>query len=844
MAADPKLQKVLQFYLPELFNHFRSVAEHRLSPAHFNVVKKLLWPYSQTQEKLEYLERLRGIAALGPMNELLRTALQRVTSGETKLSTLLSGIEVDSEKLVQIFEKIFRSVPPAQLNTELQSLGIRLELDGAGTIPSMEKPRSSSVAAPTVSKQATGSHPPDDFKRVGDFIAFFSERRARKKASKTPVDEASSFGTIDDETLKDFTDESTSLLKGYFQALTRLKSSGDDRASINEIRMAVRALATAARLLQIDRLAGACNRISDFLSSAEKGTPLSASAIQSLDSLGKALLDFVNNKPISLSALDQEVTRLSSRTEVPRQEKPIPSQKRTEPKTTPSVKKAPAPLENHHWIDELQDALNTHYPQSPLLVAPSPPPRKEKTPESHLELPVEKLEPVQPLKPVRKEPRETKRTTTSDKTKESVTAKPLADNALLNLMASNDLDADLDKMVIPTFMEKLTEEPKDLTGSRKRVRRVKKMKKSRPAAPVKETAPEKIEGQYVIQEINFANVDPEILEIFEQESRDYLKSFVSTLEKLSKGSSESALRELERTSHTLKSSARMLGFDRISGLAACLEIIAERFFEGEIKIDTTLTGLLGEMVQALDALFNQKPVAADAMINKIRTLENQLGTPNILSRNLLPSDSVAAQTVPSADAKPLVDYFTSTGVDPEIIQIFKEESTNYLLLMNSALDTLHAETTSLTAVKDIEKSSHSLRSSAKMLGFDKISRLARAIENISEKTYRGTMPLTRDVVAAFDASCQLLKTLAEGTDVDIDDIVQRLDRLSTTAQEKAPGERSSKTAVQPKAVRKKKIAKKSKLKFADVEVQSDPILKRLATEAEPLLEEMANATPK
>lgn len=843
MTVDPKLQKVLQFYFPELFNHFRSVAEHRLSPAHFNVVKKLLWPYSQTQEKLEYLERLRGIAALGPMNELLRTALHRVTSGETKLSTLLSGIEVDSEKLVQIFEKIFRSVPPAQLNTELQSLGIRLELDTAGTIPSMEKPRSSNVAVP-VPKDAAGSHPPDDFKRVGDFIAFFSERRARKKAAKTPVDEASSFGTIDDETLKDFTEESTSLLKGYFQALTRLKSSGDDRASINEIRMAVRALATATRLLQIDRLAGACNRISDFLSSTENGTPLSDSAIQSLDRLGKALLDFVNNKPISLSALDQEVARLSSSPEVPRQEKPIPTQKKAEPQTTPSEKKAPSPTENHHWIDELQDALNAHYPKSPLSIAPLPPPRKEKTPP--LELPVEKLEPVQPSKPVRKEPRETKKTPTAEKTKE--VAKPLADNALLNLMASNDLDADLDKMVIPSFMEKLTEEPKNLTGSRKRVRHVKKVKPSRPVVSVKETAPEKIEGQYIIQEIHFANVDPEILEIFEQESRDYLKSFVSTLEKLSKGSSEGAIKELERTSHTLKSSARMLGFDRISGLAACLEIIAERFFEGEIQIDATLTGLLGEMIQALGALFNQKPVAADAMIDKIRTLENQLGTPNILSRNLLPSDSVATQTVRSADVKPAVDYFTSTGVDPEIIQIFKEESANYLLLMNSALDTLHADSTSLTAVKDIEKSSHSLRSSAKMLGFDKISRLARAIENISEKTYRGTMPLTRDVVTAFDASCQLLKTLAEGTDVDIDDVVQRLDRLSSAVQEKTPGERTaerpSKTAVQPKAVRKKKTAKKSKLKFADVEVQSDPILKRLATEAEPLLEEMANSTPK
>lgn len=858
MAADPKLQKVLQFYFPELFNHFRSVAEHRLAPAHFNVIKKILWPYSQTGEKLDYLERLRGIQVLSPMNDLLSQTLARVTSGEAKLSTLLSGIEVDSEKLVQTFEKIFRSVSPSRLHSELEPLGIRVDTETAGTASHNVEPRSiaSVKPTPTVSAQSAIHSASDDFKRVGDFIAFFSERRARKKTSKTPVDEASSLGTIDDETLKDFTEESTSLLTGYFQAVTRLRSTGDDRSSLNEIRMVMKAIGTAAKLLQIDRLAKACNRVAEFIASVGKDSPLSESALQSLDSLGKTILDFVNNKPVSMTALDTEVARLSTRDEIPQQAKSLHEKTAQELKKTTPAKKTSASVENHHWIEELQAVLDTNYPQNPLVVSVAPTPHRETPvdPKTILEPPAKKA-PVESPKPIRMESHETKKPAASDKNRDAISAKPLADSALLNLMASNEIDADLDKMALPTFMEKLAVEPKNLSGTRKRVRRVKKVKKSRSLTPTKDTPAETIEGQYIIREINFNNVDPEILEIFEQESRDYLKSFSSTLEKLSKsGSFESAVKELERTSHTLKSSARMLGFDRISGLAACLEIIAERFFEDEIKIDAGLVTLLGEMIQALGVLFNQKPVVADTLIAQIRGLEERLGTPNILTRNLLPSEAKDTAAIQSpVEEKPATDYFTTTGVDLEIIQIFKEESSTYLLRMSAALDKLHADSASLAAVKDIEKSSHSLRNSAKMLGFDKISRLARVIETIAEKTHRGTVPLTSDVVAAFDTSCQLLKSLAEGTDVDIDKIVRQLDTFSAAVSEKVPAAQeitgsavssALHQVIPQKAARKKKVKKKSKLKFADVEVQSDPILKRLAAEAEPLLEEMASSAPK
>jgi len=867
MPLDPKLQKVLQFYLPELFNHFRSVAEHRLPPAQFNVVKKILWPYSQTQDKLEYLNRLREVPLLNPMNELLGKTLNRVSTGEARLSTLLSGIEVDSEKLVQIFEKLFQSVAPVRLNAELGALGIKFDADSAPYSVQTLVSESRTIATPSPvpgEVRNTPQHDNGDFQRVGDFVAFFSQRRSRKKTKTTVVDQASALQSIDDETLKDFTEEATSLLQGFFQAVARLEKTNDDRSALSDIRISMRALAMGAKLLQIDRLAAVCQSVSGYVASLQKESAFpSPVALGALNNIGRSIQDFVTDKPISPSALDSLVAQLTSVPGSPALVEPDRPVKKSPPATPKAmdgtgIVTPTSSSGNHHWIDDVQTVLTKHYSNTPLLTTPVP--QTDKLEDLKFDLtiepPVEKQAPEVKPAEIKSETKQVVSPRIS-RSEEQESIKTTTPSALLNLMASNDLDADLDKIPMASFMDKLAEEPKNLSTGKRRVRRrIMKVKKTTPAKHVTEA----VEGQYVIREVNFGNVDPEILEIFEQESRDYLRSFTSAIEKLSQGGSDNAIKELERTSHTLKSSARMLGFDRISGLAACLEIIAERFFEGEIKIDAKLITLLNEMVHSLGVLFSEKAVVIDSLIPQLQAIESHLGTPNILVRNLVPADakSQLAVPVPTVDEKaahPKGDYFTSTGVDLEIIQIFKEESANYLARMTAALTTLHADGSSTPAVKDIEKAAHSLRSSAKMLGFDKISRMARAIESIAEKTAKGTMPLTANVVTVFDASCALLKTLAEGTDVDIETVVQQLETLAASAKTGAPATQGIVASVQhqlgqdvvsskPTTKAKKKKKKKQKLKFADVEIQSDPILKRLASEAEPLLDEMAATEPK
>jgi len=522
---------------------------------------------------------------------------------------------------------------------------------------------------------------------------------------------------------------------------------------------------------------------------------------------------------------------------------------------------------------------------------------------------------------------EIKKATPDKKTddRQSTLASPVTDDtktieievpkALLAMMAAGDADDELNGLRIPSFAERLNTEPKDIiTGGRRTVKKKRSELPKEQVKPIPEKASVKealktmtvapplktekvesavVEGKLMLEESAFDAVDPEILDIFNQEAAEYFKKFDAAFARLKQSLVDDvAIRDLERTSHSLKSSARMLGFERISGLSAAVELITERCVEKEISVDATIVTLLESITTALRLIAARKAADVTQVVQQLFELENSLNASGTFTGAIPGSASLAKHKgietkAPEKKPEPVIEavkpaevsqpapkenYFSKLGIDDEIVDIFKEEVSTYFKLIGAALSTLRNNMTHRQSMRDIEKAAHSLRSSAKMLGFQKISNLVKPMETVAEKMNEGELRVTSELIDLYETSIERLKQLTAGTDVDVDDVVGKLQSYEQKAPEatdikpvndedvrarikaeltqeikldKVPEKAvtpNEKVISEKKTETKVKAVKKPAKAFDDVPIEKDAILKNLLKSGPQLLDEMFEAT--
>ncbi|MBX7150592.1 Hpt domain-containing protein [bacterium] len=924
MAAVSKTKKIVDFYLPELLNHFRSMSEHRFSPINFSIIKKIILSVINASDRMERIDQLKNSPSLTPFFQFLQQILEMAEKEEVKISQLIANIESDSEKLYNLFTQILPAhVDLNAMETELQTIGITIDLNYLKkTYLSKTEEKVTVAPKPVITKTETpkpAKKPiPTEFGKVDDMIGFLNARGKKTSEKKEPVpfDEVIDmtaaavkqvFGKkvapkIDNETMIAFREEVSSYSKMIEDSLSRLRRQ-NDRSALRDIQQSSRALITASKLLKFKVLTDTCQSMMTVYTEAI-GKELAATS-ELIDLTGEtmhALKTFAETQQLTeenFLALSRQFSQFKFGSAVPTPSKEIEKtqsevQSKTEekPKVIEKTKTEEKPVVavesksdekqtagDLSWMDSMQNVISQNFPKTSAMTTEIPEPVKE-TPkietkeEEHettvkLDLPPETPKTV-PI--VRKKP--------ATPTEQNV----LEPEKLLDMMASHDPDVDLTQMKMPSFIEKMSVEPEDIvataapkTKKKKSVTKtektvikeapkvsetqeIKKAEKTEVKSPIQS---EPTESDGLLREM-FTEMDAEILEIFEQEAGSYFKMFDKSIEKLRTNlKDDNAIKDLERASHSLKSSSRMLGFEKISGLAACIELITERFFENEIVLDASMLQLLYDIVIALKQLFNRAAVDALSIAERLVALERTLSTPDIFMRNLpslkagasKPVTEKAVKTpetpipeknevkeVKEEDQESGKDYFASTGVDEEIVQIFKEEAGTYIKSISNAVVSLNKDINNLTVMRDIEKSAHSLRSSAKMLGFLKISNLARPIEVLAERINKGKAQIDPGMIALFDESSTVLKTLVAGTDVPVDDV---LDRLSAAEKQPVstadkPIKKESEAVVKSKKI--KKEPKTSPKAFTDIQLDSDPILKRLVTGENELLSEMAESS--
>ncbi|MCB0280219.1 MAG: Hpt domain-containing protein, partial [Calditrichaeota bacterium] len=228
----------------------------------------------------------------------------------------------------------------------------------------------------------------------------------------------------------------------------------------------------------------------------------------------------------------------------------------------------------------------------------------------------------------------------------------------------------------------------------------------------------------------FADIDPDIQAIFNEEASSYITELERQLDQIDKDSGNiEAITLAEKAAHTLKGASRMLNVATIGDIAFKIEKVFE------------------------NASITKKHVS-DSHVSDIRHLLKIIKT--IISGDEEKLKQALQETKSAQKA--------SSEEDMEMLEIFQDESKTNIENIDQAIEELKKEVKH-DSIKKMEADALSLKSAAKMLGFKKIGFLAESIERATETFRENTGLINEKTLDYLNDIVLLIKKLRLGEDV-------------------------------------------------------------------------------
>lgn len=209
--------------------------------------------------------------------------------------------------------------------------------------------------------------------------------------------------------------------------------------------------------------------------------------------------------------------------------------------------------------------------------------------------------------------------------------------------------------------------------------------------------------------LNEQAVDDELREVFIEEAEEVLAALQQQLPRwlialATPGvASNQTLADIRRAFHTLKGSGRMVRALVISELAWTVENLLNRILEGSVVADQNVRQLLAQVQALLPELIS------DFAGNAQRQRED--------------ADRLAAQAKVLADGKP------EEAIDPQLLEIFRQEAQGHLQTIDRFLDSASRNDSSAIG-DDLHRALHTLKGSAYMAGVLPMAELAKALDEL------------------------------------------------------------------------------------------------------------------
>lgn len=299
------------------------------------------------------------------------------------------------------------------------------------------------------------------------------------------------------------------------------------------------------------------------------------------------------------------------------------------------------------------------------------------------------------------------------------------------------------------------------------------------------------------------DVDPEIVEIFLEESREEIASLQEHFPHWKRNPEHAdSLTTVRRSFHTLKGSGRMVGAELIGEFAWSVENMLNRIIDQTIKASPELFDLIERVIEVLPQLVEQleagTPPKADiyGMMERANAIARGEAVSAEAEESAVDRDAASiapveessssavevSKEIKVAASEPESETKSSRAMDPVLYDIFRNEVEGHLQTLTKFVSEAEGKSTARPITDALMRALHTLNGSAAMAGAHSIAELidpyeqyCKLLSEASEKLDQDDVVMLVDIAAMVPQQLEMLKTGGNVPD-DLDTLTTRVRR--------------------------------------------------------------------
>ncbi len=263
-----------------------------------------------------------------------------------------------------------------------------------------------------------------------------------------------------------------------------------------------------------------------------------------------------------------------------------------------------------------------------------------------------------------------------------------------------------------------------------------------------------------------ADLDPEILDIFIEEAREELVVLEEYFPSWRNNNQDTdALTRIRRSFHTLKGSGRMVGANSIGEFAWSVEKLFNQIIDNVIPISEKITQAIEQSIHILPDFVNALEKGEVLKYNYISLQEANFALAEGQDVDLASltttqeSDSTSVEEIPLETTTPsasAVSISLEEDLDPEILDIFIEEATEEIPVLNEYFPHWLNNINDTNALAIIRRSFHTLKGSGRMVGANMIGEFAWSVEKLFNQIIDQKITVNKSVQKALTESVAII----------------------------------------------------------------------------------------
>lgn len=248
------------------------------------------------------------------------------------------------------------------------------------------------------------------------------------------------------------------------------------------------------------------------------------------------------------------------------------------------------------------------------------------------------------------------------------------------------------------------------------------------------------------------SLDQTILLGFTEEAQSYLPVIRQGLELAQRDAASEDVQLAYRHTHTIRGAALMVGLSEISEFAERIESVLEKCIAEQANVTKKQATKITDDLDCLETLINET----------VEALKAEMA--NAPEGAFLYEDDFAqfADNPMPMTAAPETFEGGDEDLDPEMLEVFALEAEDLLRNISESLRLLEENAQNMEALREIRRSSHTLKGAAGVCGFRTVSKLAHRMEDLLDHLAENPQASNSETTALILASTDVLERMTRG----------------------------------------------------------------------------------